>query len=322
MSIIEKALNKVGDKPQAEIEPPQPAPIAVDTSAGSLVEQAVAKIEIKAEAPRQTSGSRPAAAAPADSAETFTSRQVNIDFARLRARGLLTSDDERSALAEEYRMIKRPLLANAFGTNPVKNGNLIMVTSSLPGEGKTFTAINLAISIAMELDRTVLLVDADVAHPRMPEYLGFRAEHGLLDILRQDTRDLSNMILRTNIDKLSILPAGRTYARATELLASEAMDRLIADLSNRYPDRLVLFDSPPLLATSEAGVLASHMGQIVMVAEADKTPKNALREALTRLEGACDVIGMVLNKSASHNAGGYGYYGYGGYGKQYGKQTE
>ncbi len=322
MSIIEKALNKVGDKPQAEMESPQPAPIAVDTSAGSLVEQAVAKIEIQAEAPRQTSGSRPAAAAPADSAETFTSRQVNIDFARLRARGLLTSDDERSALAEEYRMIKRPLLANAFGTNPVKNGNLIMVTSSLPGEGKTFTAINLAISIAMELDRTVLLVDADVAHPRMPEYLGFRAEHGLLDILRQDTRDLSNMILRTNIDKLSILPAGRTYARATELLASESMDRLIADLSNRYPDRLVLFDSPPLLATSEAGVLASHMGQIVMVAEADKTPKNALREALTRLEGACDVVGMVLNKSSSQNAGGYGYYGYGGYGKQYGKQTE
>lgn len=322
MSIIEKALNKVGDKPQAEIEPPQPAPVAVEAPAGSLVEQAVAKIEIQAEAPRQTSGARPAAAAPADSAETFTSRQVNIDFARLRARGLLTSDDERSALAEEYRMIKRPLLANAFGTNPVKNGNLIMVTSSLPGEGKTFTAINLAISIAMELDRTVLLVDADVAHPRMPEYLGFRAEHGLLDILRQDARDLSNMILRTNIDKLSILPAGRTYARATELLASEAMDRLIADLSNRYPDRLVLFDSPPLLATSEANVLASHMGQIVMVAEADKTPKNALREALTRLEGACDVVGMVLNKSSSQNAGGYGYYGYGGYGKQYGRQTE
>ncbi|MBT9613581.1 MAG: tyrosine-protein kinase family protein [Burkholderiales bacterium] len=315
MSIIEKALNKIGDKPQAQPEPLQPTPMTAEISADSLVEQAVAKIEIKAEAPRQTARSQPVAAAPADAAEALIPRQVNIDFALLRARGLLTSDDERSALAEEYRMIKRPLLANAFGSNPVKNGNLIMVTSSLPGEGKTFTAINLAISIAMELDRTVLLVDADVAKPRMPEYLGFRSEHGLLDILRQDTRDLSNVILRTNIDKLSILPAGRTYARATELLASEAMDRLIAELANRYPDRLVLFDSPPLLATSEASVLASHMGQIVMVAETDKTPKNALREALSRVEGACDVIGMVLNKSASHNAGGYGYYGYGGYGK-------
>ncbi|MDP1681909.1 MAG: XrtA-associated tyrosine autokinase [Burkholderiales bacterium] len=315
MSIIEKALNKIVDKPQAVIEPPQSAPIAAETLASSLVEQAVAKIETKEEAPRQHTSSPQPAPAKADTEEMLASRQVNIDFGLLRARGLLTSDDERSALAEEYRMIKRPLLANAFGSNPVKNGNLIMVTSSLPGEGKTFTAINLAISIAMELDRTVLLVDADVAKPRMPEYLGFRAEHGLLDILRQGTRDLSNVILRTNIDKLSILPAGRTYARATELLASEAMDRLIAELANRYPDRLVLFDSPPLLATSEASVLASHMGQVVMVAETDKTPKNALREALTRLEGACDVIGMVLNKSASHNAGGYGYYGYGGYGK-------
>lgn len=315
MSIIEKALNKIGDKPQVATEPLQSAPIAAAALTDSLVEQAVSKTEIKAEAPRQTRAAQPVAAAPTATAEALISRPVNIDFALLRARGLLTSDDERSALAEEYRMIKRPLLANAFGANPVKNGNLIMVTSSLPGEGKTFTTINLAISIAMELDRTVLLVDADVAKPRMPEYLGFRAEHGLLDILRQDTRDLSNVILRTNIDKLSILPAGRTYARATELLASEAMDRLIAELANRYPDRLVLFDSPPLLATSEASVLASHMGQIVMVAEAEKTPKNALREALSRLEGTCDVIGMVLNKSASHNAGGYGYYGYGGYGK-------
>ena len=315
MSIIEKALNKVSDKPQEQTAPLQPAPIVAPLLADSLVEQAVSKIETQAEAPRQTARSQPVAAPAPSAAEALVSRHINIDFAILRARGLLTSDDERSSLAEEYRMIKRPLLANAFGANPVKSGNLIMVTSSLPGEGKTFTTINLAISIAMELDRTVLLVDADVAKPRMPEYLGFRSEHGLLDILRQGTRDLSNVILRTNIENLSILPAGRTYARATELLASEAMDRLIAELANRYPDRLVIFDSPPLLATSEASVLASHMGQIVMVAEADKTPKNALREALSRLEGACDVIGMVLNKSASHNAGGYGYYGYGGYGK-------
>ena len=308
-------MNKIGDKPQASTEPTQSPPIAAEALAKNSAEQVVVKSEIKVEAPHRVAPSQPVSAPATDSAEALISRQINIDFALLRARGLLTSDDERSSLAEEYRMIKRPLLANAFGSNPVKNGNLIMVTSSLPGEGKTFTTINLAISIAMELDRTVLLVDADVAKPRMPEYLGFSADHGLLDILRQGTRDLSNVILRTNIDKLSILPAGRTYARATELLASEAMDRLIAELANRYPDRLVIFDSPPLLATSEASVLASHMGQIVMVAEVDKTPKNALREALSRLDGACDVIGMVLNKSASHNAGGYGYYGYGGYGK-------
>ena len=149
MSIIEKALNKIVDKPQAVIEPPQSAPIAAETPASSLVERAVATIETKEEAPRQHTSSPQPAPAKAGTEEMLASRQVNIDFGLLRARGLLTNDDERSALAEEYRMIKRPLLANAFGSNPVKNGNLIMVTSSLPGEGKTFTAINLAISIAI-----------------------------------------------------------------------------------------------------------------------------------------------------------------------------
>ena len=300
MSIIEKALGKLGDQSKEDVSTP-PA------------QEQVVQIEplvVKAEA--QTHASSPSPSTP-----TTTSRAVNLDFKRLGARGFLTNGDERGKLAEEYRMIKRPLLANAFGPNPVLKGNLIMVTSSLPGEGKSFSAINLAISIAMELDRTVLLVDADVAKPSLPKYLGFQAEHGLLDVLRDDKRDLSSVIMRTNIEKLSILPAGKTYARATELLASDAMDRLIADVANRYSDRLVLFDSPPILATSEASVLASHMGQIVMVVESEKTPKSALREALSRIEGTCDVVSIVLNKSATPTAGDYyGYYGYGGYGKQ------
>jgi len=308
MSIIEKALDKLGPKAATAEEVPPPAAPA---DAG-LIEQVARR-----------AASAPAASTQAVHAQTpmseaaQSSRQINLDFNKLRARGLLTSEDERSQIAEEYRMIKRPILANAFGANPVKNGNMVMVTSALPGEGKSFSTINLAISIAMELDRTVLLVDADVAKPRIPEYLGFHADHGLLDVLRNGTQDLSNSILRTNIDKLSILPAGRTYTRATELLASEAMDRLIRDLATRYPDRLVLFDSPPLLSTSESGVLASHMGQIVMVVEADKTRKPALREALSRIEGKCDVVGLILNKGVPHSAGGYyGYYGYGQSAKQ------
>jgi len=308
MSIIEKALDKIGPKAATAEEGPPPAAPA---DAG-LIEQVARR-----------AASAPAASTQAVHAQTpmseaaQSSRQINLDFNKLRARGLLTSEDERSQIAEEYRMIKRPILANAFGANPVKNGNMVMVTSALPGEGKSFSTINLAISIAMELDRTVLLVDADVAKPRIPEYLGFHADHGLLDVLRNGTQDLSNSILRTNIDKLSILPAGRTYTRATELLASEAMDRLIRDLATRYPDRLVLFDSPPLLSTSESGVLASHLGQIVMVVEADKTRKPALREALSRIEGKCDVVGLILNKGVPHSAGGYyGYYGYGQSAKQ------
>jgi protein-tyrosine kinase len=309
MSIIEKALSKVGDQSAAAEEAKSPSAAA----ATPLIEQAHAKTEVKAALPSE---SAPVPAASNIALDAQTSRLLTLDLNRLRARGFLTSDDERGHLAEEYRMIKRPLLANAFGSNPVRKGNMIMVTSALPGEGKSFSAINLAISIAMELDRTVLLVDADVAKPRLPEYLGFQAEHGLLDVLRQDVRDLSSVIYRTNIDKLSILPAGRTYARATELLASDAMDRLITDLASRYSDRLVLFDSPPLLVTSESSVLASHMGQIVMVVESGKTPKSALREALSRLGDACGVVGLLLNKSALPNAGNYyGYYGYGGYSK-------
>ena len=305
MSIIEKALGKKGEeaKPQT----------VVAAASAPVIEQALAKSEGRATIPSE------AVSAPAAASFTLDSstRLINFDLGLLRARGLLTSDDEGRHMAEEYRMIKRPLLANAFGQNPVRKGNMIMVTSALPSEGKSFSAINLAISIAMELDRTVLLVDADVAKPRLPEYLGFRAEHGLLDVLRQDVRDLSSVIYRTNIDKLSILPAGRTYARSTELLASEAMVRLIADVATRYPDRLVLFDSPPLLVTSEASVLATYMGQIVMVVESGKTPKSALREALSRLGEAGGVVGLLLNKSALPSAGNYyGYYGYGGYSKQ------
>jgi protein-tyrosine kinase len=301
MSIIEKALGKLGDQPKEDVStPPQAQEQAVQ----------IEPLVVRAEAPAHASN-------PSPSISTANSRTVNLDFKRLGARGFLTDADERGKLAEEYRMIKRPLLANAFGPNPVLKGNLIMVTSSLPGEGKSFSAINLAISIAMELDRTVLLVDADVAKPSLPKYLGFQAEHGLLDVLREDSRDLSSVILRTNIEKLSILPAGKSHARGTELLASDAMDRLISDVANRYSDRLVLFDSPPILATSEASVLASHMGQIVMVVESEKTPKSALREALSRIEGTCDVVSIVLNKSATPSAGDYyGYYGYGGYGKQ------
>lgn len=302
MSIIEKALGKLSDQPKEDSDAAQAQAAEQETQ--------IERVAIKAEAPARASN-------PSPSATTANSRTVNLDFKRLGARGFLTNADERGKLAEEYRMIKRPLLANAFGPNPVLKGNLIMVTSSLPGEGKSFSAINLAISIAMELDRTVLLVDADVAKPSLPKYLGFQAEHGLLDVLREDSRDLSSVILRTNIEKLSILPAGKSHARGTELLASDAMDRLIADVANRYSDRLVLFDSPPILATSEASVLASHMGQIVMVVESEKTPKSALREALSRIEGTCDVVSIVLNKSATPSAGDYyGYYGYGGYGKQ------
>jgi receptor protein-tyrosine kinase len=244
--------------------------------------------------------------------ESAIPAQGMINLARLKQAGLITPDGERSQLAEEFRVIKRPLLMNAFGRGAarVANGNLIMVTSSLPGEGKSFCAVNLAMSIAMERDHTVLLIDADVAKPSVPRYLGLKTDRGLMDLLIDDSLQMSDVLIKTNVEKLTLLPAGRGHRYATELLASNAMDRLLDDVARRYPDRIIIFDSPPLLATSEARVLATHMGQIVMVVEAEKTTHEAVKEALKHIEG-CEVVGMVLNKGKV--AGGTDYYGY--YGK-------
>nr|WP_229257595.1 XrtA-associated tyrosine autokinase [Duganella callida] len=225
-------------------------------------------------------------------------REVTLDLARMRQMGLVTAAGGRTPLVEDFRVIKRPLIKRALrkpepGEKP---GNLIMITSSLPGEGKTFCSINLAMSIAMELDNTVLLVDADVARPSVLRTLGINSQRGLMDVLLDDQLDLGDVLLRTNVNTLTILPAGSSNARATELLASQSMTALVHEIASRYPDRIVIFDSPPLLLTSEAHVLASHMGQIVLVVEAERTTQHSVKEALRQLEG-CTNVNLVYNKS-------------------------
>lgn len=239
------------------------------------------------------------------------SKQVTIDLDRLRASGMIAPDGDKTPLAEEFRVIKRPLLKNAFGDGAaIRNGNLVMITSAFPREGKSFTAINLAMSIAMERDRTVLLVDADVARPSIPQQFGIAPDVGLMDVLLDPNVKLSDAIVRTNVNKLTLLPAGRPHRHATELLASEAMAKLLAEVSERYSDRIVIFDSPPLLVTTEARTLAANMGQIVLVVESESTTHEAVREALATIE-SCEVVGMVLNKGRRTNPGdNYGYYGY------------
>ena len=235
------------------------------------------------------------------------------------ASGLLVPSQSRNVLANEFRVIKRPLIANAMGkgATPVTNGNLVMITSALPGEGKSFTAINLAISIAMELDNTVMLVDADVARPSVLNMLGLPPTEGLLDVVNENSLDISRVLLRTNIEKLSILPSGTPHPRATELLASDAMIRLLDDMAKRYPDRIIIFDSPPLLLTTEARALATHMGQIVVVVQSGETTQAAVREAVATID-ACPLKMMVLNKATQSASDRYGYgyaYGY-GYGNE------
>lgn len=247
------------------------------------------------------------------------SRQVHIDLAALASVGIVTPNSPRSEVSDQYRVIKRPLIANAMGRGAsiIANGNLIMVTSSLPGEGKSFTAINLALSIATELDNTVMLVDADVARPSVLNMLGLPPGPGLLDLLTGEEVELSSVLLRTNIDKLSILPSGTPHSRATELLASDAMAALLDDMAKRYSDRIIVFDSPPLLLTTESRVLATHMGQVVMVVQAEKTLQSDVKHALAAIE-SCPVKMVVLNQARTSSRGGYGY----GYGYGYGQVSE
>lgn len=237
------------------------------------------------------------------------SRQVDLDFLSMQRAGLLVPGQPRSQLEEEIRIIKRPLLDNVKGQASIRpdRANLIMVTSSTAGEGKTQIALNLAVSIAMELDHTVLLVEADVIRPTTLNRVGVQANKGLLDLLQNPSMDLSEVLLRTNIPKLTLLPTGAGNARSTELLASGAMSHLLNELTSKYSDRVIVFDTPPLLSTTESRVLAAQMGQVVMVVEAVKTPLSMIKQAFATLEDH-PVVMTVLNKYRGPKGHNYGYY--------------
>ena len=241
-----------------------------------------------------------------------TTRTLRVDRDQLRRQSMITPDSERTPNTESFRRIKRQILANAAKSKSKAGApaNLVLVTSALAGEGKTFCAINLAISIASEMDRTVLLVDADVAKPSVPQAFGLTAEKGLMDVLLDRRIDLAEVLWNTDIGTLTLLPAGTVQKHATELLASDAMRALLQEMAERYHDRIIIFDSPPLLAASEAGALASQMGQLVMVVEAGKTSEAVLEAALSRVESS-NVTGLVLNKVEHPRP----LYDYGGYGK-------
>ena len=324
MGLIEQAAKRLQELKRAGIEVPvaEPADAGAVSTAGpampSIPERAMRTLA-DAQGPFRESSKASASVEEQPPEEPpRRSRLVEIDLPRLAASGYVTPTAPRSRLADEMRVIKRPLIGNAQGRSaaPVQAANLVMVTSALPGEGKTFMAINLAISIAMELDTTVLLVDADVARPAIPERLGLSQEQGLLDLLTRKDLDVADVMLRTNVERLSILPAGTPHSRATELLASEGMARMVEELAGHYPDRILVFDAPPLLSSTESRVLATHMGQIVLVVEADRTPQARVKEALATIE-QCPVVMTVLNKiERSESGSGYGYYGgYGSYGQ-------
>jgi exopolysaccharide/PEP-CTERM locus tyrosine autokinase len=236
--------------------------------------------------------------------------ELRVDTQVLIDRGLLPPPSFRALLENDFRRIKRPILANAFSDNAVEKGNLVMVTSALPGDGKTFSTLNLALSAAQELDRTVLLIDSDVTKRDLSKGFGVQTRPGLMDLLLDENVSPHEVIMRTSLhEKLCLIPAGARTEQSTELLASNKMVALAKELADRYSDRLIVFDTPPLLATSDAHVVASLAGQIVFVVRAGVTSLVSAQDALDKLNTKIPV-NAILNENRFPLKASYyqGYY--------------
>src|SRR4051812_29242633 len=298
-SLIERAAELYGFQPQ-KLEPPlTPAPVRdapVRAAPVRAAEPVAASAIARKPAPRPSGP------------------VVPVDRARLRASALIEPDAPVGALAEEFRIVKRQLLLNANSATdlPPEKRRTILVCSAQPGEGKTFCALNLALSLSSEKDVEVLLVDGDFHKPDVMATFGLDAGPGLVDAIADPRLDPEALVLRTDLPGLSVLPAGRQADNVTELLASERTRDIFRRLSETVPNRFILMDSPPALLASPASVLAAHAGQLVMVVRADKTNEAELRDALDLLS-ACERQSLLLN-ATGFAAGGrrFGaYYGYG-----------
>ena len=288
MSTIEKALNRLrhSGKPDqsgraipAAADPRQPLP--------------------SMDAPRQTASPLP-----------------SVDMGQLRRHDILPPADMRQALRDQYRRIKRPLVANALGrgVTAVPRGNTIMVTSAVAGEGKTFTSLHLAMSIAQDPDLSVTLVDGDISRSRISHLLGLMDEPGLIDLLSDERLTVDQVRRPTSFESLSLIPAGNHHGLGEELLSSERMNQVLERLADPDRHHITLFDSAPILTSPEATALASGMGQIVMVVKAASTMQHQVLAALDMLDQS-KAINLVLNQAL----GGSGTDEYGGsYGETYG----
>jgi protein-tyrosine kinase len=236
------------------------------------------------------------------------SKRKDIDLTELQ-NGFVNKD--RQIINEEFRAIKRKVLSNAFGplSKSLNSSNIIMVTSPNPNEGKTFTAINLALSIALEQDKTVLLVDADVLRPSIMKIINQPFENGLMEYLLGEVEDLGEVIYHTSLETLRIIPAGKSHHLSSELLASEKMLEVVSEFANRYSDRIVIFDTPPLLGINETAILANLAGQAVIVVEEGRTNLNRISQAVEQLNPDM-AKGFVINKAQKSSKDSSGYYGY------------
>lgn len=293
MSLVERALKKLQDtrkipQPRAHPEPPSGPRATADASEP----QPVGMPERPTFVPRRT---------------------VAISKEALRALDMLPPVALERHTSREYQMVKRALVACAFpgAEQSIENGHLIMLASALPGEGKTFTSLNLALSLALEKDTEVLLVDADVCKPHISRILGMESEPGLMDLLVNVDIHPESLVLHTDVPNLKLLPAGTQTENATELIASDRMKEVATLLGQSAARRIVVFDSPPLLLATESKALVSAVGRVVLMVRADVTPESAVLQAIETV-GSGKPTSLILNQA--HMAPAGTYYGYGSYG--------
>ncbi len=282
-STIEKASSVAAKKPEGTTE-----------EATTIVEPEIAKKE----------------SVPAET-QIVQENFIDLNTEELEQRGFVSVESTRRLINEEYRAIKRKLLKNAFGalSTTLNNSNIIMVSSARPGEGKTFTAVNLALSIAAEKDKTVLLVDADVLRPNVSKTLRVKPRDGLMEYLLDEKQDISEVMYKTNIEKLRIIPAGKSHHLSTELLASQKMHETIDEIASRYPDRVVIIDTPPLIGINETAILTSFAGQAVVVTVEGKSRLSDISKATAQLNPDM-AVGFVVNQAIISSDDQQGYYGY------------
>jgi protein-tyrosine kinase len=284
----------------------------------SLVEQAIARLRNQ-----QSAGQRPVMGGSAAKAvvppmvsdledAAKAANRLAIDINALRAGGYLPEASKDRQFADQYRRIKRPLIEKALsGDEAGGEPRIIIVTSAVPGDGKTFTSINLAFSMALERDISILLVDSDLAKRHITDIFGLRRRKGLLDALTDDSLDPEALVVPTTLRGFSILPAGTHMDGTAELVSSNRMRQIATTLCARNPRRILLLDSPPLLITNEGRALVKLAGQVVLVVRAEETPRHAVQAAIGMIDEK-QAGGLILNEVRV----GFteGYYGYGAYG--------
>jgi len=285
----------------------------------SLIENSLEKLRRAAGAGKEAAVSLPTAVR-AESIATLEPRHAHkrtaIDFNRLRTAGYLPEQGQERHFADYCHRIKRPLIDRALAPGTAQDLRLILFTSALPSDGKSFITLNLALSMARERDISLLLVDGDLPKSQISRILDLQKQQGLLDALKDDRLDVESMVFDTDVPNLEVLPAGGPADGAAELLASARMRDIATRLIGRNPRRLVLFDSPPLLVSSEARAMVSVPGQIVLVARAGHTPRRAIADAIAQVDRK-KLQGLVLNEA--HVGRDPGYYGYEAYGDTPGK---